>query len=126
VSSTASGFEPQAVSGIYDQGVAETEPQSVLPTGGGKPPAPPGIGDPGRGRPDPFDRGAPIAVSVNGRPIGDLGNRAVDARLLSAVLEGWSEVAEWLVALGVVAEADPEPDLTHGHVKAAFPGATSL
>jgi hypothetical protein len=66
--------------------------------------------------PDPFDPGPPIVVFVDGRPVGDLGARGVDAQLLSVIVHSQSEVAEWLASCGVVAEAAPEPRFVHGDV----------
>jgi hypothetical protein len=72
---------------------------------------PPATGDPGR-RPDPSDPGPPIVVRVAGAPLGDLGNRRADARLLTALLLRRGEVAHWLTSRGVDVAA----------VEAAFPG----
>jgi len=84
------------------------------PRGGGRPPAPPATGGPERGAPDPFDHGPPIVVSIDGKPFGDLGSQAIDEQLLSAVLQSWSEVAEWLVGFGAVATTPPDPQLLFG------------
>jgi hypothetical protein len=89
------------------------EPQEHVapPTGGGPPPAPPAVGDPGP-RPDPSDPGPPIAVRISGVPLGDLGNPRVDARLLTAVLLRRGRVASWLAGRGI----------DRPTVDAAFPG----
>ena len=36
--------------------------------------------------------------------------------MLSVILLGQSQLAQWLTAFGVVAEAAPEPQVVHGHV----------
>ena len=89
----------------------EPQARSAPPTGGGPPPAPPATADPDR-RPDPSDPGPPIAVRLNGIPLGDLGHRRVDGRLLMALLLRGGPVAEWLTANSVDAAA----------VQFAFPG----
>lgn len=90
----------------------EPEVQSGPPSGGNPPPAPPLTGEPG-GRPDPSDWGSPIGVVLEGVPLGDLGNRRVDARLLTALLLRGGAVAAWLVSRGI----------HRGAVEAAFPGS---
>ncbi len=50
---------------------------------------------------DPRDPGPPIAVSLLGRPFGDLGNVRVDARLLLAIVLRDGRVAGWLRERGV-------------------------
>ena len=88
----------------------ETHPSSARPPGGPPPPAPPGTGEP-HGV-DPSDPGPPIPVTLRRELIGDLGNPAVDARLLHAVLLRDGRMAEWLRAQGVDGDA----------VERAFPG----
>jgi hypothetical protein len=81
----------------------------VPPPGGPRPPAPPGTGDPGRG-PDPSDPGPPITVCLDGTPLGDLGNRRVDASLLAAIAMRGGAVSAWLRARDITAETlDPPP-----------------
>ena len=63
-------------------------------TRGGSPPAPPPATD-------PRDIGEPIAIDVDGRPFGDLGNARVDARLLLAIALRDRHVAGWLRERGV-------------------------
>jgi hypothetical protein len=69
-------------------------------------------------RPDPRDFGPPIVVYLGDRelPIGDLGNRVVDTRLVTAIVQRGGPVGAWLAARGLGA-ADlplgvlaPEPD----------------
>lgn len=92
-----------------------TEPsaESFRPPGGPRPPAPPGAADPRPG-PDPRDPGPPIQVHIGGVLIGDLGNQAVDALLLNAIVLRGTAVGSWLEQHGV-RSAD---------VEATFPGAT--
>jgi hypothetical protein len=61
-----------------------------------------------RGRPrpvpppiDPRDSGDPIMVSLNERPLGDLGNPRADARLLLVLALRDRRIAEWLRKRGV-------------------------
>jgi hypothetical protein len=91
--------------------MSEPHARAAPPAGGGRPPAPPATGDPGR-RPDPSDAGPPIVVRIAGVPLGDLGNARVDARLLTAVLLRRGSLAQWLVGCGV----------GRSTVEAAFPG----
>ena len=60
----------------------------------------------GRPRPtpppiDPRDLGPPIGVSLDERPLGDLGNPRVDARLVLAIALRDQRVAAWLRDRGV-------------------------
>jgi hypothetical protein len=88
-------------------------PQTAGPPGGPRPPAPPATGQPGEGLPDPTDPGPPIRVVLDDAPLGDLGNRRVDSRLLVAVLLRDGPVAQWL----------RDRAITRRDVEAAFPGA---
>lgn len=90
----------------------ESQPDFQPPPGGPMPPAPPATGDPIFG-PDPADPGPPIPVTVGTRLLGDLGNRRVDAQLLSAILLRDHDVACWLRGHGVDLE----------QVQRAFPGS---
>jgi hypothetical protein len=85
---------------------------SARPPGGPRPPAPPATGEP-QGGPNPADPGPPIAVQLDDLLLGDLGNRRVDARLLSAVLVRGGPVAQWLQGRGIDLE----------ELEATFPGS---
>jgi hypothetical protein len=78
----------------------EFEAGSARPPGGPRPPAPPATGEP-QGGPNPADPGPPITVQLDDLLLGDLGNRRVDARLLSAVLVRGGPVAQWLQGRGI-------------------------
>jgi hypothetical protein len=78
----------------------DTDPFLGRPPDGPGPPAPPTTGDPGP-YPDPADPGPPIPVRFGPLLLGDLGNPAVDARLLSALLLRGGLVAQWLQAQGI-------------------------
>jgi hypothetical protein len=90
----------------------ETDPFMGRPPGGPRPPAPPATGDPGPHL-DPADPGPPIPVQLGAVPLGDLGNPAVDARLLGALLLRGRRVSQWLKAQG--ADLDD--------VQRSFPGS---
>jgi hypothetical protein len=92
--------------------MVESEAKSAQPPGGPRPPAPPATGDPPSG-PNPADPGPPITVQLDDLMLGDLGNRRVDARLLSAVLVRGGPVAQWLRDRGIDAE----------DVETTFPGS---
>jgi hypothetical protein len=81
-------------------GMPHTDPFVGRPPGGPRPPAPPDTGEPGP-YPDPADPGPPIPVQLGPVLLGDLGNPAVDARLLSALVLRGGRVGQWLQAQGV-------------------------
>lgn len=86
-----------AVPPSYSCGMEEpqTDPDFGSPPGGGAPPAPPGMGQPGDGV-NPSDPGPPIRVRLEDHVLGDLGSSRTDARLLSAILVRNGRVGQWL------------------------------